>query len=71
MSWIRFGEGGLRNFLKGIDFYCKEGNEGKRSFDCKENGRYYKVESLINNARKYLLCAVTNGEGISSHKARG
>ena len=63
VSWIRFGEGELRNFLKGIVFCCREGNEGKRSFDWKENGRSYKMESLRNNARKYLVCAVTDGEG--------
>ena len=63
VSWIRFGEGGLRNFLKGIVFCCREGNEGKRSFDWKENGRSYKMESLRNNAGKYLLCPVIDGEG--------
>ena len=62
MLWIRFGEGGLRNFLKGIDFCYREGNEGKKSFDWKENGRYYKVDSLRNNVGKYLLCTVTEKE---------
>ena len=30
---IRFVEGGIQNFLKGIDFCYKEGNEGKMNFD--------------------------------------
>ena len=42
--WVRFGEG-PSILLNGVDLCCKEGGNTKRTFEWKENERYYKVES--------------------------
>ena len=62
VSWIRFREEGLSNLLKGVEICCKESSSTKRIFDWKENGRNCKLESRINEAGRFLLCSVTNGE---------
>ena len=58
-----FGGEGLRNLLKGVDICCKEGDNSKRIFDWKGNGRFYRLESHKNDAENNLLCLVTDGEG--------
>ena len=39
VSWIRFGEEGLSNLLKGVEIYCKESSSTKRIFDWKKMER--------------------------------
>ena len=63
VSWIRFGEAGLRNHLKGIETCCKKEHMGRRSFEWKEKRRYYKLENHQNAAGRFLMCSVTDGEG--------
>ena len=41
VSWIRFREDELKNFLKGIDFCSRVLSQSRRVFDWKENGRFY------------------------------
>ena len=38
VSWIRFGKDGLKNLLKGIDFYSRVSSQSRNVFDWKENG---------------------------------
>ena len=63
VSWIRFGEVGLRNLLPGVETFCKEDSKIKRVFDWKENGRSYSVENMENEAGSFILCSVTDGDG--------
>ena len=63
VSWIRFGGEGLRTLVKSIEIYCNEGVHIKRTFEWRENGRFYKMESHRNDAGNYMSCLVTDGEG--------
>ena len=63
MSWIRFDGEGLQILLKSIEICCNEEVHIKRTFEWRENARFYKMESHINDAGNYLSCAVTDGEG--------
>ena len=63
MSWIRFGREGLRTLLKSIEICCNEGVHIKRTFEWRENGRFYKMESHRNDVGSYLCCSVIDGEG--------
>ena len=62
-SGIRFGEGGLKNFLKGFDSCSRVSSQSRRVFDWKENGRFYRLERRENAARRYLLCSVLDVDG--------
>ena len=41
VSWIRLGEAGLVNLLKGVENLCKDESKVKRVFDWKGNGWFY------------------------------
>ena len=63
VSWIRFGEEGVRNLLKGIEICGRDIATTKRSFDWKENGRIFRLDSKKNDAGRFLLCFVTDEDG--------
>ena len=63
VSWIRFGEDGLKNFLKGIDFCSRVSSQSRRVFDWKDNGRFYKLERRENAAGRYIMCSVSDVDG--------
>ena len=63
VSWVRFGGEGLHTLLKSVEICCKEGGNPRRTFEWKENGRFYKLESHKNDAGKFMSCLVIAGEG--------
>ena len=62
-SWIRFGEEGMRKLLMGVEACCRDTSSARRSFEWKENGRSFRLEYRVNDARRYLLCSVVDVEG--------
>ena len=65
VSWIWFGEEGLKNLLKGIDFCCRVSSQSRRVFDWKKNGRFYRLEHKENAAGRYLMCSLSDMDGKS------
>ena len=63
VSWIRFGEEGARNLLKGMKICGRDTATTMQSFDWKENGIIFKLDSKKNDAGRFLLCFVTNEDG--------
>ena len=63
VSWVRFGEEGLHNLLKGAETYSKKGGTTKGFLELKENGRLYKLECHKNEPGKFLRCLVIDEEG--------
>ena len=63
VSWIRFGEEGLRTLPKQVETICKEGNKLKRLIEWKEKGRSYRLENRENELGSFLMCSITEGEG--------
>ena len=63
VSWIRFGEVGLKNLLLRVETVCKEESNVKRVFEWRENGRAYRMDNRENEARCFLLYSVTDGDG--------
>ena len=55
VSWIRFGEEGLKNLLKGVEACCRDSSSTRRSSDWKESGRSYRLDCKENHAGRYLL----------------
>ena len=43
VSWVRFGEEGLKSLLKGVEECCKDVNLANRTFKWKENGRLFRL----------------------------
>ena len=50
VSWVRFGEEGLKSLLKVVEFCCKDARPTNRSFDRKENERLYRLFCKENEA---------------------
>ena len=63
VTLIRFGEEGLGTLLKCNERCCRGGGNIERFFEWKEKGRFYRVENNRNEAGKYLMCSVRDGEG--------
>ena len=62
-SWIRFGIEGMNKLLMGVEECCRVFVPDSRPFVWRENGRSFRLESNENNAGRFLLCSVTDGEG--------
>ena len=62
-SWIRFGVKGMEKLLWGVEEYCRVSVPAWRTLVWRENGRSFRLESRVNNAGRFLLCSVTDGEG--------
>ena len=62
-SWIRFGVEGMEKLLMGVEECCRVFDTARRTLAWRENGRSFRLESKKNNARRFLLCSVTDGEG--------
>ena len=58
VSWIHFGEEGIKNLLKGINICNRDTSQTRRVFDWKENGRSYSLECRENVAGRFLQCSV-------------
>ena len=52
VSWVRFGVG-LSTLLKSVEIYYKEVGNTRRTFEWKENGRFYKLESHKNDGGNF------------------
>ena len=63
LSWIRFGIEGMVKLLMGVEECCRALVPVGRTFAWRENGRSFRLESKENNAGRFLLCSVTDGEG--------
>ena len=63
LSWIRFGIEGMVKLLMGVEECCRALVPAGRIFAWRENGRSFRLESKENNAGRFLLCSVTDGEG--------
>ena len=63
VSWIRFGVEGMEKLLKGVEECCRTFDSASRTLVWRENGRNFRLESKVNNAGRFLLCSVTDGEG--------
>ena len=63
VSWIRFGIEGMVKLLMGVEECCKTLVSASRTFAWRENGRSFRLERKENNAGRFLLCSVTDGEG--------
>ena len=62
-SWIRFGVEGMEKLLWGVEEFCRVPVPAWRTLVWRENGRSFRLESRVNNAGRFLLCSVTDGEG--------
>ena len=62
-SWVRFGIEGMEKLLMGVEECCRVFVPASRTFAWRENGRSFRLESKENNAGRFLLCFVTDGEG--------
>ena len=62
VSWIRFGIEGMVKLLMGVEECCRAPVFAGRTFAWRENGRSFWLESKVNNAGRFLLCSVTDGE---------
>ena len=62
VSWIRFGIEGMVKLLMGVEECCRASVSAGRKFGWRENGRSFWLESKVNNAGRFLLCSVTDGE---------
>ena len=62
-SWIRFGVEGMEKLLWGVEECCRVSVPAWRTLVWRENGRSFRLESRVNNAGRFLLCSVTDGEG--------
>ena len=62
-SWIRFGIEGMNKLLLGVEECCRVLVSARRPFEWRENGRYFRLERKENNARRFLLCSVSDAEG--------
>ena len=49
VSWIRFGEEGIKILLKGVELFRREACKKNRGLDWKENGRRYNMEYKEND----------------------
>ena len=63
VSWIRFGVEGMEKLLRGVEECCRTFDPASRTLAWWENGRYFRLESKVNKAGRFLLCSVTDGEG--------
>ena len=63
VSWIRFGEVGLRNLLKGLDMCCRERVPENWGLEWQEDNRSYRLACRTNRAGKFIHCSVKDGEG--------
>ena len=63
VSWIRFGAEGMEKLLRGVEDSCRTFDPASRTLAWRENGRYFRLESKVNKAGRFLLCSVTDGEG--------
>ena len=62
VSWIQFGIEGMVKLLMGVEECCRASVSTGRNFAWRENGRSFWLESKVNNAGRFLLCSVTDGE---------
>ena len=62
-SWIRFGGEGMIKLLAGVEECSRVFDSARKPFEWKENDRYYRLESKVNRAGRFLLCSVTDVEG--------
>ena len=62
-SWIRFGVEGMEKLLWGVEEYCRVSVPAWRTLVWREYGRSFRLESRVNNAGRFLLCSVADGEG--------
>ena len=63
VSWIRFGVEGMSKLLLGVEECCRVDVPARRPFEWRENGRFFRLESKVNTAGRFLLCSVFEGEG--------
>ena len=63
ISWIHFGDEGLRTLLKGVEFCCKEETFEGWHLEWKETGRAYRLERRANVVGRFLQCSVRDREG--------
>ena len=63
VSWIQFGIEGMVKLLTGVEECCRALVSAGRTFAWRENGTSFWLESKVNNAGRFLLCSVTDGEG--------
>ena len=63
VSWIRFGEEGLKILLKGVNSYRREAALKRRVFEWKENGRSYRLDCRENAAGGFIFCSVMDVDG--------
>ena len=74
VSWIRFGEVGLKNLLVGVETICKEESKVKQVFEWRENGvltswRIARMRRDVSSSAQ-LQMAMGKGTRFSSHKGR-
>ena len=53
----------MEKLLKGVEECCRTFDPASRTLVWRENGRYLRLESKVNNAGRFFLCFVTDGEG--------
>ena len=63
VSWIRFGELGLKSLLKGVTECCREQVPEGCFSEWKEKDRIFRLECRSNRVGRYLICSVRDGEG--------
>ena len=63
VSWIWFGTEGIEKLMRGVEECCRTFDPASRTLAWRENGRYFRLESKVNKAGRFLLCSVTDGEG--------
>ena len=53
----------MEKLLMGVEECCRVFVPASRTFAWRENGRSFRLECKENNAGRFLLCSVTDGEG--------
>ena len=53
----------MEKLLWGVEEFCRVSVPAWRTLVWRENGRSFRLESRVNNAGRFLLCSVTDGEG--------
>ena len=62
-SWIRFGEGGIRILLKGVESFRREAGKKSVGVEWWENERRYTLEVKENGAGRFIQCSVDDEDG--------
>ena len=53
----------MEKLLRGVEKCCRAFDPASRTLAWRENGRSFRLESKVNNAGRFLICSVTDGEG--------